>query len=795
MIWSMDLLSVVLTGFLGAFLFFETSKKEFSFYEKHKKGIFYCAAACIVLLACAMMLSAVQTGLPFRVKNLPAACLICGLVFFLLALFSKTTIITQRLRRVLRFASRAAVLTVMLELCVFNFNAYHLLSADYQRADLTLDYAAFTNFTKSADGYRTVQAGGASIEFPQVGMPVGTVKIEAQSTTNAAVKVSVNYADETNRAYRTGIKEAEIIRGNEKSSVLTCNYSGNVSKLRFDFSAGKEESITVKAIVLNEPVPFEFSFMRFFSVFGAAMLVYLFYSSAQMKKKYKDNQTVCKGAALVIALFMVFAALGMTQLYRVDSGVTLEQEFTSKTGNQITQELVDAFEKGSVTLDVKPSEGLKALENPYDWSQRIESGAAYAWDHVYYEGNYYSYYGIAPVVLLFLPYHLLTGFYFPTVWAVFLFGAIGLFFLMKTVMAFFDRFFRDVPSSFVLMALIMALVSCGVWFNFITPNFYEIAQTSGFACVTAGSFFLLSSNIVGDGKIRRWRVALSGVLLSLAVLCRPTLAVYCIAAVAFLIAGFQKLRRQTQEQIKQGKARGGFFRRYGVYILCAAIPFLVIGGAQMLYNYARFGSFMDFGIDYSLTINDFTRSQYHTHLAAIGLYNFLLAFPSVNTAFPFVHSAFSTLDLNGYYFIANQTAIGLFFRALPMFSYFFAFRAYRCMPKEKRHKAALLLLLSCVAAPLIIIISIWESGYGVRYCTDFSWQLLLGAFAIAFTIYLNTKNAGVKRILSRVLTGSFLLCVVVNFAFVFEYQFIALSKNGTGRELLLSLARTFEFWH
>lgn len=117
------------------------------------------------------------------------------------------------------------------------------------------------------------------------------------------------------------------------------------------------------------------------------------------------------------------------------------------------------------------------------------------------------------------------------------------------------------------------------------------------------------------------------------------------------------------------------------------------------------------------------------------------------------------------------------------------------MPKEKRRKAALLLLLSCVAAPLIIIISIWESGYGVRYCTDFSWQLLLGAFAIAFTIYLNTKNAGVKRILSRVLTGSFLLCVVVNFAFVFEYQFIALSKNGTGRELLLSLARTFEFWH
>lgn len=795
MVLSMDFLSVVLTGFLGIYLFFETSKKEFSFYEKHKRGIFYCAVGSIVLLACIMMLSVMQTGIPFKVKNLPAACLICGLIFFFLAVFSKTKLIAERFRRVLRFAARAAVLTVMLELCVFNFNAYHLLSADYQRADLALDYASLTNFTKSADGYQTVQAGSASIEFPQVNMPVGTVRIEAQSTKNAEVKVSVNYADETNRAYRTGVKDAQIIRGNEKSSVLSCNYSGNVSKLRFDFSAEKEEVITVKAIILNEPVPFAFSFIRFFTVFGAAMLVYLFYSSAHMKKKYKDNQTVCKGAALVIALFMVFAAFGLTQLYRVDNNKTLGQEFTSKTGNQITQELVDAFEKGSVTLDVKPSEELKALENPYDWSQRIESGAAYAWDHVYYEGNYYSYYGIAPVVLLFLPYHLLTGFYFPTVWAVFLFGAIGLFFLMKTVMAFFDRFFRDVPSSFVLMALIMALVSCGVWFNFITPNFYEIAQASGFACITAGAFFLLSSNVVGEGKVKRWRVALSGVLLSLAVLCRPTLAVYCIAAIAFLIAGLQKLKRQTHEQIKQGKTVGGFFRRYGSYILCAVVPFLVIGGAQMLYNYARFGSLMDFGIDYSLTINDFTRSQYHTHLAAIGLYNFLLAFPNVNTAFPFIHSAFSTLDLNGYYFIANQTAIGLFFRALPMFAYFFAFRAYRCVPKKKRHGAALLLILSCVAAPLIIIISIWESGYGVRYSTDFSWQLLLGAFAIAFTIYLNMKNAGVKRILSRVLTVSFLLCIVINFAFVFEYQFLALSKNGTGRELLLSLARSFEFWH
>ena len=69
----------------------------------------------------------------------------------------------------------------------------------------------------------------------------------------------------------------------------------------------------------------------------------------------------------------------------------------------MTQELVDAFEAGQVSLLREAEQPLLELENPYDWSQRLESGVDYAWDHLLYEGKYYSYYGIAPVVTLFLP--------------------------------------------------------------------------------------------------------------------------------------------------------------------------------------------------------------------------------------------------------------------------------------------------------------------------------------------------------------------------------------------------------
>lgn len=123
----------------------------------------------------------------------------------------------------------------------------------------------------------------------------------------------------------------------------------------------------------------------------------------------------------------------------------------------------------------------------------------------------------------------------------------------------------------------MQLVS-GIWFTFNKANFYEIAQNGGFACVTAGAYFLISSNVIGDGNIKRGRLVWAAVFLSLAVLCRPTLALYCIAALFFIGAGFAKLRKSGD-------------KKYISYWICALVPFAVIGGIQMAYNYARFGSF------------------------------------------------------------------------------------------------------------------------------------------------------------------------------------------------------------
>ena len=43
-----------------------------------------------------------------------------------------------------------------------------------------------------------------------------------------------------------------------------------------------------------------------------------------------------------------------------------------------------------------------------------ETGENYLWDTAYYEGHYYVYFGVVPVLLFYLPFYLVTGANFPT---------------------------------------------------------------------------------------------------------------------------------------------------------------------------------------------------------------------------------------------------------------------------------------------------------------------------------------------------------------------------------------------
>ena len=239
---------------------------------------------------------------------------------------------------------------------------------------------------------------------------------------------------------------------------------------------------------------------------------------------------------------------------------------------------------------------------------------------------------------------------------------------------------------------------------------------------------------------------------------------------------------------------GSLVKESAKYLACALTCYAVIGGIQMAYNFMRFGNPLDFGIQYSLTINDFTRAEYHTDFAMIGFWNFLFAFPTVRPDFPFVFCNFSSLDVNGYYFIANYNAVGLIWRALPIFGYFGASRAYKKLERKKRLPAVLLIGATCVLSPLIIIFSIWESGYGVRYSADFAWQLIVGAMCILFFLYSLTdkdeKKTDMRKMITLFFAVSVIVAIAVNFGMIYDY----IPKTGVRESEYLSFERIFEFW-
>lgn len=779
--------AVILTLFNGMVTVCTCSKNPPELYKKFQK---HCIKAefVVVLLIIITLLSLFAVP---SLKNCTMLIFACMIISFLFTAGSIAKwLISEKFTKLYCFVAKAVVVVLMLELTLFNFNSYDMLTHNYTKTTLNFSNAVVSGGTVNADGSVTLTNG--TVEFQQIDIPVGSVTLNVDNSPSDTCEFKISYADETNAAYRSPVT-VTVINGNTRSETVPTAFSGNVSKLLFSYSGADDNAVTLKEISLNNTINPDINLLRVFTLLFLAILAYVLVNCDVFKRPLKDSSKIASRiCTLVLSVVFVLVAFTSISIYRHNNNLTLQNDFTMATGNQITKELVDAFEQGKAELNIPVDSSLTALDNPYDWSERLDKNAKYSWDHVYYNGHYYSYYGIAPVLVLFLPYHMITGFYFPTVWAVMLFGGIGIVFLIKLLNAVFKRHFPEIPFGFSLMANIIVLASCGVWFNFVTPNFYEIAQTSGFACVTSGAYFLITSNILGKGgKLSLLRITVSSVLLALAVLCRPTLAVYCITALLFIICGFTRLRglekHSEENKVKNNKSL------YIKYFVCALLPFVVIGGVQMIYNYVRFDSFFDFGIDYSLTINDFTRAESHISQVLIGFFNFLFVFPVVDTIFPFVHSKFTTLNTNGYYFIANTVACGIIFKALPVFSYLFTGRAYRLAPKKERNWNTVLIVVGCIIAPFIIIYSIAESGYGVRYATDFAWQIILGAFIIAFTIYCSVKNASVKRILAVMLCTAMVISLVINFAQLYEYQ-LANAGNTATRIILDNIARSFEFW-
>ncbi len=252
------------------------------------------------------------------------------------------------------------------------------------------------------------------------------------------------------------------------------------------------------------------------------------------------------------------------------------------------EQITEAFLQGQLHFLYEPGEELALMENPYDPYARQAEGFYFKWDHAYYNGHYYMYFGVVPVFLTFLPYRVITGTALTTYHATQLFTAafiIGLFALFYQLAR---KFFKDISLGMYLF-LSVAFSAMSVWCATATPALYCTAVTAAMATMVGGMYFWMRA--LWDSKNRKQAVLFAAVgsfLGALSFGCRPTIAMGNLIILPLM---FHYLKEHKWEN--KWKDAIAFLS-----------PYIVVGIALMVYNYVRFDSILEFGQSYQLTSVD-----------------------------------------------------------------------------------------------------------------------------------------------------------------------------------------------
>ena len=413
--------------------------------------------------------------------------------------------------------------------------------------------------------------------------------------------------------------------------------------------------------------------------------------------------------------------------------------------------------------DVDPR--LSVMENPYDPQARQELGIYFHWDHAFFDGKYYMYFGVVPVFLLFLPYQILTGNPLTTYKETQIFTAgtiVGIFLLFFYLR---KKMFPRLPFGLCL-ALSMVLSFVSVWYAITAPALYCTAIMSAI-CMEMISMNLMV-RVVWNTEQRAGKEVIQLTVASLCAAltfgCRPTIALAGSLQIPML---YQYMREQKSKSVRIRAC------------VAVAVPYLLTAMLLMWYNYERFGSVWEFGQSYQLTVVD----QHE--------YNFWKEFRLGKI-------------LNGLmYQFASWTPIGQSFPYVSYVGILIAFPVLLCintlvhgsvqnLVKEKR-----LLGTSCLLLILPICITVMDTIYTpymvTRYQLDINFLLSIVCFlAIGFRYETILECPRLKR---RFLVSVWLLIVItlINFSLLLLVPYDG-NATANDQQLLIKIENLITWW-
>lgn len=627
--------------------------------------------------------------------------------------------------RIVMLACAAMLLTVACEAFVFNHRAWLTRDCDTREVDLFLFTDDDGNYL--GDGEPILITPSESNRFvaqTEEIMEEATALRVRLSGTSAPVELSISLMDES-RLYAYGSAyTGVIVPGIEGMDCLECplytNGEMNALRLTFSLDHTMDSEIYIESVELDPVIPIRWNPLRMALCFtvlwlGLCMLFFPWRQFVYNPGKLSHKAVLLLPMVLLMLFYSYLTPHSMLHWRPEDKSALLwiwEPDpwyATSELGGYGL--LFAALQKGQLSLLQEPSEELLALDNPYDPTQRNEHDVEYLHDFALYEGKYYMYFGLGPILLFYYPYYLITS-QAPSFILVCLLSV-----MLATAMIYWAvtgmvRRYVKKPNLFLLALCCFAasLMAAGPYLA-TQPSRYENVVSLNIAMMAGAIGFGFHALMQSKGWKRTLQFLLCGLCFALQANCRANTLLITTAVLApcfiGVLASDQSLRRKITDAA------------------CFLLPAFMGVGLVMAYNYLRFGSVAEFGQTHQITLEDIHYNVFRAEYIPQALFYFLLDFPTLSLPFPYVHASSRFMNYTGSYTFVEAN-VGILSYPLAWLALFVPSGMRRIEERSLRREGAWSLASGLGMAVVLMVITFYFAGVTQRYTYD---MLLMFALA------------------------------------------------------------------
>ncbi len=639
-------------------------------------------------------------------------------------------------------------IVVILELSIFNIEHWLTINNKPQIA-LNSDYEIGSGLQYVNGRYVVNDVNEAWIQFNELDVHIQDLYLNIENANNPKVNVIITASDEANSLGMT-CYSTTICHGVYGSYFKMVHFSGDSTFLKLQFT-DQGAGLNLNDVTINAVIPFEFSKTRCAVLFILGVFFILFRPSSslwQEKIVGCQNKQVKFGIVLLVASqCLVFGWIGQV----IDPNTNIGEAEGWPATHQYN-ELANALIEGHFYLNRVPPSSLAEMDNPYDTGARNqyvveEKGESVDIDYAYYNGKYYSYFGVVPALLFYVPYKLVVGTNLMS-WNLCAFMSI---LTMIAIFSFVYELCRNYfkassVASYMLLSLFITYASSMIYLDYYGVVYSVPIVCSLFFDIAGLTLWMRAKD---ESKIKKVPMVIGSLSIALTLGCRPQF----ILAFLFAIPIF------WDETIKQRQ----FFSVKGLRnTVLIMLPFIIVGVWIMYYNYARFDSPFDFGATYNLTGFDMTHKKFDMARFPLGIFAYLLQPFTVSANFPFIRTDSTLNSYLGHFsyepMYGSTTAYSvLLWVNLLMWR----------VRKELNEKRVLLFsIVSLILGLFIVGVDIQMVGYTQRYLSDFSWLLAISASIVIFTMeskYTTNNNYGIATIHFRRELFTFGVCICIIF--------------------------------